>query len=181
MSWVDKDDAFNKLNKEKTDLLNQDQSNLKLLQNKYDALNAQCEYKDGVVDTLGKQNRDQQNTINNCQTQALKLITPTPWQYTTLPLNPFPPNNSKKWISYVSVSNKTVTPFFMDVKCDQPISDPQGYVLNNQFMGYGGAMNADGKGFNFAISFPAWGPNSPIAIQFSYVGEKIPVCTFNAR
>jgi hypothetical protein len=69
----------------------------------------------------------------------------------------------------------------MDVKCDQPISDPQGYVLNNQFMGYGGAMNADGKGFNFAISFPAWGPNSPIAIQFSYVGEKIPVCTFNRQ
>jgi hypothetical protein len=40
------------------------------------ATEKQCAIKDGVNQTLQKQNRDQQSTINGCLSQAMKLLTP---------------------------------------------------------------------------------------------------------
>ncbi|MGA3373002.1 MAG: hypothetical protein ABSC48_14695 [Terracidiphilus sp.] len=152
----------------------------KLLEAQVVDLRVECAGFDALSKALQNQNRDQQNTINNCQNQALKLLKPEDAKVYFFPVQSVP-SNGAKWVVYVAVTNKIMTPAYMEVDCDAPILNPQGYALNSQFMMYGGRMNSDGKGFSFTIASPAFAPNQPVGIQYGYAGDKAPNCEFRTR
>ena len=141
---------------------------------------AKCSGMEGANGVLSNQNRDQQNTINNCQSQALKLLKPEDLKVYFFPVQSVP-KGGEKWVVYVAVTNKIVTPVYIEVDCDGPIFNPQGYALNNLFMNYGSRMNPDGKGFSFGITSPAFAPNQPLGIEYGYTGDKAPNCELKTR
>lgn len=70
------------------------------------------------ADTLDKQNRDQQNTINNCQTQAIKLLTLPPISIHTVE-DDIPIFDGKKTLVFViGITNRDISPVDVNLSCD---------------------------------------------------------------
>ena len=96
--------------------------------------------KEAVNDTLQKQNRDQQNTINGCLSQAIKMIGPEPLKITVLthikwPDNRIDPGSVKKeqpmsGTDILILVNRPVTcPCDVQLVTDQPLLLPPDFVI----------------------------------------------------
>jgi hypothetical protein len=137
------------------------------------ALQNDCAHKDGVLQTLEKQNRDRQASINGCLSQATKLLTPEPPKIVPLILDDDATNKRSR---ILLLTNKSITPVNLVGVCDQPIVAQKMDLL--------GVGNVTGFVDNFGpntirvkIDSPAWTPISPMTLTFVYKA-KWPSCQF---
>lgn len=137
----------------------------------------------GQNDTLNKQNHDQQDTINNCQAQALKLLAPEPFKITPVLLDPATPGVDLQSPRWLLITNKTVTPIDLIVQCSRRIISVSGQVL-----GGGGSIQLGGSArkladneYELSIASPAWSPITPLSATVSYSGGEFITCNFVER
>ena len=131
----------------------------------------------GLVGTNGQlqsQNRDQQNTINNCQNQAIKLITPAPFMISTkiasIPGGDAHMNGQPSVVAAVIANtNRTVAPIRLTLMCDQDFSmldwtwtNPMQYEMRE------GAKRSNGNSFPVRIE-SAWNPGDQFLFLITYV------------
>jgi hypothetical protein len=143
------------------------------LENDISGLKTKCSGFEGANGVLQSQNRDQQQTINNCQTQAIKFLTPEKMEYTILSLSlDKRPDGTAKW-TWLVLTNKVVTPVRMTVACDKPISEGSSFMVGN--IAHGQPTSHDATSFGISIDNPAWTPKTPMGVSFVYAGE-LPKC-----
>jgi hypothetical protein len=159
-------------------------------------LQQSCAEMKGANGVLTKQTIDQQETINNCQTQALKLLTPEEEKLTVLTWED-KANNTEHEASYLLITNKVVTPVNITGSCDVPLSAisaiPLSHVAGGGYSGgariipsnrpyvplfYGAQLGSE---FSIGFSTPAWSPNSPIRMDVSYISTRTATCKFTVR
>ena len=150
------------------------------LQAKLTQLQGQCLKQQGVAETLETQTRTQQSTINNCQTQALRLLAPVTQKTTLLTLEGAA-KSSEGWnVSWLLLTNKEVTPANFIVSCSHEIKE-----LSIDVVGYGGMMSGASKitpyVFMTGVSSPAWTPESPLRIHETFVGDENQSCSFTLK
>jgi hypothetical protein len=161
------------------------------LTSQINTLTAKCSKEEGVSETLDRQTRTQQDTINNCQTQAMKLLTPEPQKITILPWQDDVSDEISHKATYLLITNKEVTPVHIDGACDVIVSK-----ISAQPVGigsYSGGADLTGtpvtrgkllEGISpFSITFgtPAWTPVSPIRMDITYESTKTAICRFVVR
>jgi hypothetical protein len=136
---------------------------------------AKCAGFESANTVLNNQNRDQQNTINLCQTQAIRRLQPPPDRTITYPIKELPGPNAK---TFIMLTNKTVTPATIMVSCDGPITELQGSTINTGNMLYSPAYQTGKNAWTFTIASPAWTPDLPLVISYKYAGPNEPICSF---
>ena len=127
-------------------------------------LKVACARNEGVADTLGKQNRDQQNTINNCQTQALHLLEPKPMHWKGLALekpeiDTAHRTETARWL--LITNQERSSPEFI-FTCDLPIIDADSKVAGNVYDTR--TVDMGGGRWGTKIFTPSWGPEAPILV-----------------
>jgi hypothetical protein len=131
---------------------------------------AECAFKDGANETLQKQNRDQQSSINGCLTQAIGLIPkPEPFRQTILNLdNEFPANQNKamKGVRFLVLANKTVTPVRVGIGCDSSIAELNVHVLGSMLGTTASRLSL--TDFRFELANASWSPESPLVVSILY-------------
>jgi hypothetical protein len=129
------------------------------------------------ADTLTQQNRDQQNTINQCQEKALALLTPAARDVTVLSFANkqlgVGPDKERTWILLV---NQIVTPIRLTVSCDSAFSQGFISVIGNNSSAANQAYTPDRNSFG-AMLDTAWTPKSPLLVGIRY-SSGIPDCGF---
>jgi hypothetical protein len=103
-------------------------------------LEQQCAVKDGIAQTLQNQNRDQQSTINDCLSQAMKLLTPEAFRQTILyldDLHPGPQSAAMKTARFLILTNKTITPLRMAIGCDSSVAELNAWIVGSGILGGG--------------------------------------------
>jgi len=178
LSWVDRDDLWDAEKQGRADDSRHYQEEIAKIQKNYDKLNSECQYKSGVLDTLTNQNRDQQNTINSCQTQALKLLTPPTFEMTPLRISDGTLGNGSHKAAFIILTNLPVTPVKMSVNCDRTIQ-----VILQSVLGTSSPMNTEyGWGQTheapIEIDSPAWTAKTPLELDVVYVGQPGITCSF---
>jgi hypothetical protein len=136
--------------------------------------------KEGINQTLQKQNRDQQNTINGCLSQAMKFLSPEPQKIAAIVFDHDESNEVKK-IRWLVVSNKTITPVLMNVVCDRVLEDGVARIVGNSGMLGRGTGKVAPEILGIDISAPSWSPTSPLLVAMSYRGDANISCSFNLR
>jgi hypothetical protein len=134
LSWVDNNDALTAEKQGRGTDRGAYQTSLEKWQRDFSKLNADCQYKSGVVDTLATQNRDQQITVNNCQTEALKLLEPQSFHWEALALEVAekdPSNSSFVKARWLLLANKLRTPAEFTFACSQPIISAESKVVGS--------------------------------------------------
>lgn len=117
-------------------------------------LRESCAKVEGANGILTKQTADQQNTINNCQTQALKLLTPETQKITPLVLQDETTNTTDHKAKFLVLTNKVITPVRMIVGCNRPIKEGSASILGSGVM-TGGASNQSPTVLGVSIDSPA--------------------------
>jgi len=127
-------------------------------------LRSDCSRLDGANKVLDRQNKDQQNTINNCQSQAINLLKPKPFGWHAIALEKaeeMPTESRSRWLL---LANKDISPplefrfsctpsiVSAEVKVVGTAADVRTTKLNEQVWG-------------FQLRSPAWGPDSPILVN----------------
>jgi hypothetical protein len=95
-------------------------------------LRTQCAVKDGINQTLEKQNRDQQSSINGCLTQAIGLLKPSPLNVIPIVLDHIddPASQSKIGATRVILLvNHNADPATVHMKCREPVVDVTAKML----------------------------------------------------
>ncbi len=142
-------------------------------------LRVQCGIKEGMNIALTNQNRDQQNSINNCQNQALKLLTPEELDVLPFLWSDNVTNGVDHNTTFLVLANRSVTPVRMRVGCNRPIKWGNAKIVGSGTMTGGTRV---GKNFlDVAIDSPTWGPRSPMRVDIQYVGSEVIDCTFSAK
>ena len=139
-----------------------------------------CAVKDGINQTLQKQNRDQQSTIDGCLSQAMKLLTPEALKITPVFFDN-DTSNAVVWKSrWILLTNKTVTPVSMVVSCNAVLDSVDVSPIGGTMMGSAGnKLGPSAWGSN--IQSPAWAPTAPLLARVSHRGRDSIVCSFNLR
>jgi hypothetical protein len=154
---------------------------------RYAVLEAQteCAREIGKNETLDKQNRDQQSTINNCQTQALKLLTPEALNIIPIPLSKDgqSPTPTQRTAQFLLLTNKAISPVDMEMQCDQifQMSMFGGAEILGAYPQMGGSGVTAPKTANISINSPAWTPKTPMRITVYYNGNQDINCRFRER
>jgi hypothetical protein len=153
------------------------------LNREYAKLDSRCQYQSGVADTLQKQNRDQQNTINRCQEDAIKRIVPEPERHYVAEILPIKSKLRQPIKTYIFTTNKPITPAVILVSCDRPIDDVTGVLAGTMTVTATAPVKLSEfpNIWTFSISSPEWTTETPVVIQFSYAGNEEPKCTFARR
>jgi hypothetical protein len=135
----------------------------------------------GANGQLQSQNRDQQNTINNCQTQALKLLAPEPTSITALYMSTESTyTEGVLTAKFVLLTNHAITPVKMGVTCDRPIITGYSVILGSGTM-LGGSGPTAQKTLDISIESPSWTKISPVLVVMKLPDNKTPICTFTER
>ncbi|HEU5458776.1 MAG TPA: hypothetical protein VFU68_09180, partial [Terracidiphilus sp.] len=134
----------------------------------------------GANGVLSNQNRDQQNTINNCQTQALKLLAPEPLKVVPLLLEPGNGGMEMQHVEFLLLTNRVITPINLVVSCQDRIADLNASIVGSGVTA-GGSSRISKNQFQVNISSPAWGPEAPMIISMSFIGYSDNPCSFNER
>jgi hypothetical protein len=135
----------------------------------------------GTNGTLQNQNRDQQNTINNCQTQALKLLAPEPTSISPIYMSTESTfTEGVLTAKFVVLTNHVITPVKMAVVCDRPIITGYSVVIGSGAQTGGGGMTPQ-KTLDVAIDSPSWTKISPVLVVVKLPDNKTPNCTFTER
>ena len=174
LSWVDKDDALHGSQQDLASQIGIDQNALTLAHSQYGDLKAECFYQKGVVDTLHKQNGDQQNTINNCQTQALKLMQPQPLKWVAMALDKVLEGGSTK-SKWLLLTNKPVTPVDLIIDCGRTITEIDARIVAIPTLSQSARLS-DTK-WETKISAPTWDSINPVSIDTTTLGR---LCTSSA-
>jgi hypothetical protein len=130
--------------------------------------------------TLGQQNRDQQNTINNCQNKAIALLAPPALRFSGGRIYELPVRLGVLDGVFVLVTSKVVTPVRIDISCDRTVL---GAVVD-QVVGGGGTIvdnfGSDPKGQSVQVGFdsPAWLPQTPLLVHVNHTGDGGMSCEF---
>lgn len=171
LSWVDKDDALKSERDTYTTDSNQWRSNYATLQSNCNNLSSQLQYKSGVVDTLGNQNRDQQNTINKCQSEALQLIAPKDLKVQAYPIDPKTESNSPGMVTMrvLLLVNKPISPVTITISCDGAVRDFNVIPLTHTNRAFTTESNSRNNADSMTadISSPTITPDSPFIIQLT--------------
>jgi hypothetical protein len=139
----------------------------------------------GENGSLSRQNRDQQGTINNCQTEAIKLLTPTEQKTTALSLIYFFDRDNSKEIKtsrFLLLTNKLVSPVKINIWCDNVYLEGVSLVP----IGVGGLISSGSNrlapnSFETGVVSPSWSPTSPYMAIVNYKGAEDTVCNFQVR
>jgi len=139
-----------------------------------------CAKTEGANGVLTKQTADQQSTINNCQTQALKLLTPE--EMKIVPLVTDPPNAGigEQHVKWLVLINKAVTPVNLLVQCQKRFVSASASILGSGIMS-GGTNRINDFQYQTNISTPIWSPESPLIYTMSYIGDQNNSCSFTQR
>ncbi len=135
-------------------------------------LKVQCGIKDGMNSALETQNRDQQGTINNCQTQALKLLVPPKWKTSFRLIGGHDDTlGPSRRYEVLMLTNKPVFPVMLQVVCARNITSIHASVLGDT----GTTMLKTPKQIspaNYEISIlnPPWTPDAPIVTSLTLGG-----------
>jgi hypothetical protein len=133
----------------------------------------------GKNETLASQNRDQQGSINNCQTQAIHLLTPIGQKFTILRLSgdDLPtPNAEQKTAEFLMLTNRGITPVRVRLECDQPFGISTPLLLGVSGQAFGGSGNTSPTAAIISIAYPAWTPETPIRVYATYVSKNPLYC-----
>lgn len=145
-------------------------------------LRADCAAKDAKAQTLEKQNRDQQASINGCLSKAIDLIPkPEPFRQTILTMEQFQDNkNTSTRISrFLLLTNKSVSPLIMGAYCNGSIADLRVSIVGSGFI-TSAATKADAQNYRIDVATPAWTPTSPLLISVEHYDKNNDIiCTFN--
>ncbi len=128
-----------------------------------------CAETNGENKILGQQNRDQQNTINNCQTQAIHLLQPALMEWKPLALempDKDPSNSANEKTRWILVTNKAHdTPVEITFSCSNPIVSAESKIAGSMANSVTTPLGTLGEGqWGTKIFSPAWGPDSPILL-----------------
>ncbi len=122
----------------------------------------------GKSTALEAQNRDQQGEINNCQTQAIKLLEPKPLHWKALALempDANPSNPAIQRTRWLLVTNKVQTPAEFSFACSLPIISAETKVVGSVADSRSVPLGNMGAGrWGTKVFSPAWGPDSPVLI-----------------
>jgi len=147
-------------------------------------LKAKCAGLEGANGVMLDQNRDQQNTINKCQEDAINRMAPEPERHSIEEIAVGKSLLGHPTKVFVYTTNKTITPVVVVVSCDSPIDELQGAIAGTTAM-LGTLAAPMGpqlpNTWSFSIASPAWTPDTPITIQFSYAEKEAPKCLFARR
>jgi hypothetical protein len=133
-------------------------------------LGAACATKDAVNQTLQRQNRDEQVLIAGCQSQALKLLTPTELKTTPLVLHSDEGDRPEKTIEWIIVANKSVDHPRMLIQCNRPLTSALITIVGTGTTSSGPTRISQNAWQQDIIS-PAWGPTDPMYAKLSYTGK----------
>lgn len=172
LSWVDKDDALVLAEAQKQAQQKQNEVDLQKINNAYGTLQATCAYQHGVMDTLGTQNRDQQNTINNCQTEALKRLIPEMENHGSFEV--LGAGNDHQSF-YIYTTNRVIQPTAVVVECDKDLIDLDAFVMGRQERFHPRFTKIGEHKYVFQTGLE-WTPTAPIQIGQTFSGSA-PNCT----
>lgn len=150
-------------------------------QREYNDLKVSCAETVGASRQLQSQNRDQQTTINNCQTQALKLLTPEPFKIVPLVLEPASGGIEKQNVKFLLLTNRTVTPVNLVVTCRRRLLSASLSPIGAGSIMLSGPARLTDTQFQLSLDSPAWGPETPIIVSLSYFGDSNNTCSFDER
>lgn len=144
-------------------------------------LRANIATREGITETLQKQNVDQQSTINGCLSQAMKLLTPE--QQKTTPI--YFDNNSSTNVAirtarWILLTNKPVTPVRMIIQCDKYLQSASAGPIAGVMLG-SGSNRLTSYAWENNIQSPAWTPTLPFLATVSYRGGEEITCSFVVR
>jgi len=179
LAWIDEHDVRNGLDAKLQTASKQISNQADEFRDQISGLRQGAAVKEAVSQTLQKQNRDQQSTINGCLSQAMKLLTPEPLRITPLVFDNETASEIKK-VRWLVVTNKTITPVQMNVVCSRPFEDGSVWVVGSGMMG-GGASKIAPQVLGIGVSTPAWSPTSPLLVTMSYRGDNDLACSFVPR
>lgn len=143
-------------------------------------LKQSCAKTEGANGALVKQASDQQITINNCQTEALKLLVPEALSVTPLTWGDEVKNGVDHHVSYVVLTNKAITPVRMMVICDHPLKSGNTWVMGSGLLSGGGTVT-NRNVFDVSIDTPAWTQKSPLRIDLDYTSSSTITCNFRVK
>jgi hypothetical protein len=142
---------------------------------------AKCSGLEGANGVLGSQNRAQQNTINNCQSQALKLLTPEGFNIVPIVLEGTKASIDEQHIKWLLLTNKTITPVNLVVTCAKRLTSISAEVIGGGPALSGGNEKFSDVQYEINISSPAWSPKTPLILNVSYIGDQDMTCRFDER
>jgi hypothetical protein len=148
---------------------------------------AKCSGLEGANGVLSNQNRDQQNTINNCQAEALKLLEPKQLAVHIYDLRSLLVSSQEQAEVVKSpillMVNKPVTPVTIVAKCDTPIDDLQAFATApNMASTLQLNISRDGPNTVVAnISSPAITPEAPFVLVLIHKKRDLLHCDFNVQ
>lgn len=140
----------------------------------------ECAATKGVNQTLQNQSRDQQSTINGCLSQAMKLLTPGPLEWTPKAFEVDRSNSTISVSRWLIFTNKTVPSVDMVITCDSEIQQLSGKVVGDASNAGSGARLSD-KSWELRVTSPAWEPTAPVLVNISTRGSGVLTCSFNRR
>ena len=177
LSWVEKDDSLHAAERTITQNEQQYANSLGAATHAYNDLQAHCQYQAGVVDTLGQQNRDQQNSINNCQNQALKLLVPPGLHLTSILLRYTrnPQGNGTVIVRYLVLTNKDLSPVKLRVTCNRKLLSAEIGTVGFAHASYGtsGTVESE-KAARVEMTTPPLTSTNPIYIDLLFQEETPP-------
>jgi hypothetical protein len=125
------------------------------------------------ADTLSGQTVMQQGSIDNCQNQAIKLLTP-PEQLTSLRLLPFEGDQYGPFRKYqlLAITNKTVDNVTFDINCQRDIVSISATLLPKDspvFLSQPKKVSSNEYTAN--ITNPAWTDAAPALLRLTIAGQ----------
>jgi hypothetical protein len=125
------------------------------------------------ADTLSKQNLDQQNTINSCLTQAMKLLTQEPLIITKLPILQDLDHQGPgiHTVHLLVLTNKTIPTVRIKAECNHAISSGNGELIGGNMLSEGAVINPANV-LHVSIDSPSWTPTRPLMINMTYTAPK---------
>lgn len=138
--------------------------------------------KEGVSQTLQKQNRDQQGTINGYITQTFKLLQQPELKITKVYAPPQVwDSKTARVASKLLITNREISPLAMKVTCRSPVTFGWWLTSPSRTLGASGNIGVSDT-FNrvhfIRLQSPSWLPNTPIGVGIGYNEPVEPVCDF---
>ena len=150
---------------------------IEALQTSNQHLQQDCAVKEGINNTLQKQNRDQQGTINGCLSQAMKLLTPEEQKITPLILHS---DQTHKTIEWIALINKTIQYPRIVVACNRPVVSADLQMVGGTGS-LGGPIRLSQFAWEIQITEPPWSPIHPFYAKLAYSGDIGIGCSFTLR
>jgi hypothetical protein len=140
---------------------------------KLSSLKETCLKTEGANTALNKQTVMQQGSIDNCQNQALKLLTPEPLKLSVIYSNVGDQIGSITKIDMILITNKTVDPVSVRLECNKAITSITTRMLSQTGMSIGlGPRRLDAYTFDINYTSPALSPDTAIAVNMTHEGNN---------